>query len=57
MTKEDFYNILIMRYKDGTATIKELEAFFILLKKGVLDDYLSDSMAKDFKDIFESGSE
>jgi hypothetical protein len=44
MENRVFYQVLVQRYINGTATEEELESFFYLLRTGVLEEHLEASM-------------
>ncbi|MFD2962317.1 MULTISPECIES: FecR family protein [Olivibacter] len=48
MNKDAFYKELIHRYRAGSATEEELEAFYHLVQSGEIDHYLSEIMEDHF---------
>ncbi|MEH6305412.1 DUF4974 domain-containing protein [Olivibacter sp. CPCC 100613] len=51
MNKDFFYKELIRKYRDGSATDKELEVFFQLVQSGKIDVYLAEFMDEHLNQI------
>jgi transmembrane sensor len=54
MEQIEFYKQLVSRYVQNTASVDELEVFFLLMKEGKLDQYITDEMIKEKESIVET---
>ena len=54
MEQNEFYKQLVSRYVQNTASVDELEVFFLLMKEGKLDQYITDEMIKEKESIVET---